>query len=376
MNRGHTSRCVFLVALIVFAGAGIASADTADPAQDYAAGRALLDAGSLDEALPVFDDLARRFPDNADYRLARGITLARLGRDAEAIAELDSAIELAPDYEDAWQWRHRVLARSDDATALLRHETLSADAAERFPASTWWLPPPVHVEPLLTSLLVGLGYDTLSNDAPSWNQQFVELTRERRGAWRATARAARDERFDQSDTTIGLGGDVTVLEHWTIGGAVSFADDPAFQPETAFALHAGRPFGDGWVVDLGFRQRDYPTTRMTGWTARLERYYGDWRFAWQTGLSRLDDSSYEGANSLTADWYYGNGANVGATINAGTEAEAIAPGSILETDVSGISLHGRQPLSDRFALHWWLGVQEQGDYYRRRYVGLAVSLRL
>lgn len=375
MNSGISLQCLAVLGLLVAPWAGSA-ADAADPAERYAVGRDLLDAGSPEQALPVFDELVHGYPDNADYWLARGITLARLGRDTEALADLDRAISLAPDYEDAWQWRHRVLVRSDDAATLERHTSLAADAAERFPEASWWLVAPAAAEAPLTSLLVGAGYDALSNDAPSWNQQFVELSRERRGEWRLFARAGRDERFDQSDTTVGFGGDLTVLDAWTIGGAVAFADDPAFQPDTAIGLHAGRPFGDGWVIDVGFRQRDYPATTMTGWTARLEHYTGDWRFAWQTGLSKLDGSSYEGANSLTADWYYGNGANVGTTINAGTEAEAISPGNILETDVRGISLHGRHPLADRFALHWWLGVQDQGDYYRRRYVGLAVSLRL
>lgn len=375
MNSGISLRCLAVVGLLIAPWAGSA-AEAADPAARYAEGRDLLDAGSPEAALPVFDELVQRYPGNADYVLARGITRARLGRDAEALADLDRAIELAPDYEDAWRWRHRVLARGDDATARLRYESLAADAAERFPDATWWLVAPAAVDAPLTSLLVGAGYDSLSNDAPSWNQQFVEWSREQRGAWRLSARMARDERFDESDVSAGFGGDLTVRDAWTIGGAVAFANDPAFQPETAIGLHAGRPFGDGWVVDFGFRQRDYPATRMTGWTARLEHYTGDWRFAWQTGLSRLDGASYEGANSLTADWYYGDGANVGATVNAGTEAEAIAPGNVLETDVRGFSLHGRHPLADRFALHWWLGVQEQGDYYRRRYVGLAVSLRL
>lgn len=374
-RNGRVAGAVVTVLLIALC-AGTASAQLADPAERFAAGRALLDGGALDDALPVFDELVQQYPGNADYLLVRGITLARLERDAEALADFDRTIELAPDYEDAWQWRHRVLARSDDATLQARHEVLAAEAAERFPAAAWWQLPVEQVEPAVTSLLVGLQFDTLSNDTPSWNQQFVELSRERRGAWRLSAIATRDERFEQSDTTIGLGGDFTPGGEWTIGGALAFADDPAFQPETAIGLHAGRGFGDGWLVDLGFQQRDYAETRMTGWTARIERYAGNWRFAWQTGLSRLDESSYEDAHNLTADWYYGNGGVVGATINAGTEVEVISPGNILETDVSGISLHGRHPLSDRFTLHWWLGTQDQGDFYRRDYVGLAVSARL
>ncbi|MDH3442117.1 MAG: hypothetical protein OEM63_15260, partial [Gammaproteobacteria bacterium] len=59
----------------------------------------------------------------------------------------------------------------------------------------------------------------------------------------------------------------------------------------------------------------------------------------------------------------------------GREAEAIGGGQVLETDVKGFSLNGRHQFNERIGLQWWLGIHNQGELYRRHFVGMAVSIR-
>ena len=63
-------------------------------------------------------------------------------------------------------------------------------------------------------------------------------------------------------------------------------------------------------------------------------------------------------------------------MTVGREAEPIGGGQVLETDVKGISLRGRQQFNERFGLQWWLGVHDQGELYRRQFVGMAFSIRI
>ncbi|MDX1500339.1 MAG: YaiO family outer membrane beta-barrel protein, partial [Woeseiaceae bacterium] len=68
------------------------------------------------------------------------------------------------------------------------------------------------------------------------------------------------------------------------------------------------------------------------------------------------------------------GLGLGVAWTEGREAEAVAAGTVLETDVSGITVTGRHGLGRRWTVDWWLGTQEQGDFYRRRYAGLALAV--
>lgn len=108
----------------------------------------------------------------------------------------------------------------------------------------------------------------------------------------------------------------------------------------------------------------------------VEKYLGDFRIAYALGLSHLHGASNSLNHSLTANWYYSDRSSIGISLNTGEETEAIGPGQVLETDVRGVSVSGRRRLTNRLGLQWWLGLHEQGDYYRRQYVGMALTIQL
>jgi tetratricopeptide (TPR) repeat protein len=70
--------------------------DPATPAALAARGRVLFKMGRNGEAAALFEDLARRHPDRADFRQAAGSALLRLGRIDPALACLRRAHELDP----------------------------------------------------------------------------------------------------------------------------------------------------------------------------------------------------------------------------------------------------------------------------------------
>ena len=331
--------------------------------------------GNLDAALNTLEHLRERYPHDVDYALARAQVFARQGRDRAALAELHDAMKLAPDYEEVWRLQYTLLSRQQNESADLELERLSREAAVRFPRASWWRSAEVASDVRWT-VLVGAGYEDLSNGLPSWGQQFIEVSREQDSVGRYRLGVARDERFDNSDQSLLVGGDFSFASGWTTGLDITFSSNPGFQPDLSMSGYVGRSLKDGWIANLRYRHREYETTTVGSATITIEKYTGDFRFAYALGISRLQGSSSFMNHGLTMNWYYSEHSSIGITLNTGKEAESIGPGQVLETNVQGVSVSGRRQLTDRFGLQWWLGMHDQGNFYRRQYLGMAVSIRL
>jgi len=331
--------------------------------------------GEFDAALNGLNDLQREYPQDVDYVFARAQLLTRHGREREALDDLRRAVALAPDYEGVWQLRYTLLSRQHDEAAAFELQELLRDVAVRFPRAEWWRTTETDSAARWT-VLVGAGHENLSNDAPSWNQQFVEVSREQDSAGRYRAGFSRDERFDNSDQSVLLGGDFSFASGWSAGADITMVSDPDFQPEMSYSGYVGRSLKDGWLVNLRYRRREYEAATVSSTTGVIEKYLNDFRIAYALGLSHLHGASNSLNHSLTMNWYYSDRSSVGVTLNTGKETEAVGPGQVLETDVRGMSLTGRRKLTDRFDLQWWLGLHDQGDFYRRQFLGMAVSIRL
>ncbi|MDH3431504.1 MAG: YaiO family outer membrane beta-barrel protein [Gammaproteobacteria bacterium] len=331
--------------------------------------------GEFDAALKSLNELQREYPQDVDHVFARAQLLTRQGRDGEAIDDLRRAVALAPDYEEVWQLRYTLLTRQLDESAEFELQELLQEVAIRFPRAEWWRPAATDSAPQWT-ILVGAGHENLSNDAPSWNRQFVEVSREQHATGRYRIGLSRDERFGNSDLSVRLSGDYLLAPDWSAGADITLISDPDFQPELNYSGYVGRSLKEGWVVNLRYRRREYETATVSSTTGVVEKYVGDFRIAYALGLSHLHGTSDSPNHSLAMNWYYSDRSSIGLTLNTGKETEAVGPGQVLETEVRGVSLSGRRKLSDRFDLQWWLGLHDQGDIYRRQFLGMAVSIRL
>lgn len=356
------------------ADTAISAGDQATPAQRFQNAQSLRRSGDSLGALMVLDALRSEYPFDVDYALGRAHVLAELGRDEEALRELRAGVVLAPDYEDVWKLRYRLLTRQQSEAADSERAAIRAEAARRFPDSNWWLATPDESDDGWT-LLVGAGYDSLTNDLPSWNNQFVELQLRQRDSL-YIAQLGRNERYSSADVNVALGIEQNLKDGWFFGAGLSTASSPDYVPEFDINGHVGKSLVDGWVVDLGFGRREYPTETVTSLTGSVEKYRGNWRYAYSLGRSSLQGTSGFFGHQLTTNWFYGDTSNVAVSVNFGDEAEALGNGRVLETDVRGLALTGNHALNERLSIRWWLGTQEQGDFYRRRFIGMAVSVRL
>lgn len=341
---------------------------------------ALICAGPLpaaaddDDRLAELNLLRERFPQDVDHALARAQLLARNGDDAAALDDLRDAARLAPDYEDVWRIRYRLLLRQDDDAAKLELREVRQQAARRFPESSWWQESG-DAESYQWTIVAGGSREQLDNGQPAWNQLFANASRsEDWGHYRFGV--SRDSRFNEADVTLSLGGDVRIASGWLAGVDLAYANQPAFQPELGLGGHVSRKLPAGWAVDLMYLRREYTSVAVDSIAVSVEKYFGDYRVAYTLGNAHLNGAGSTLSHSLTGNWYYSDRASIGISIHGGDESESIGADRVQQSAVRGISLIGRRHLNERLALGWWLGTHEQGDYYRRSFLGVAVTFRI
>jgi YaiO family outer membrane protein len=337
----------------------------------YQHARVLALAGANEAALAEFDALLADYPDDADYLLGRAQMLARLGDDAAAAATAARALDLAPDYEDVWRLRLQLADRSGDEASAA---SVRAESVARFPEATWWQR---AEEPRAYTrwLSVGYGGERLSNDAPDWSQQNVRFDSQGGGVdW--FAELARNERFDASDSTLAAGVSVQPLPAWRIGGFLADTPDADFLPTREHGLEALRSWSRGFGTELRFRRREYPADTVSTYSFTADRYLASFRLAWRVDWSELHGAGSSLGHNLSFTWYPTERRSIGLAFGAGEEIEKVGLDQLLRTDVESITLTGRQTLSERLELNWWLGSHDQGDYYRRDYAGLGLRIGL
>ena len=331
--------------------------------------------GDTETALQMLDRLRREYPDDVDYMLLRAQIFAKQGRDDLALSELRIATSIAPHYEDPWRLRHALLNRAGNERYTLERIDVAEHVQLKFPNADWWHTA-VSEPAVLWNVLVGAGYDHLDNGAPSWNRIFAELSRESESSVRHWFGVSRDSRFSSSDITLTLGSSIPLAHRWTVGGDYSIASNPVFTPDSTLGVSVRRSFDRGWGVTAAYRHRDFPTVNVGTATLTTERYVGAFRFAYSLNATHLDGAGTSFGHGFTTNWYYDDQASIGLTLSGGTEAEAIGPGQVLKSRVRSAALTGRRTLNERLALQWWLGLHDQGDFYRRQFLGMAVSIKL
>ncbi|MDX1500550.1 MAG: YaiO family outer membrane beta-barrel protein [Woeseiaceae bacterium] len=351
----------------------VAGNQVAGPDEHFAAARLQYRRGDFAAAERSYRHLVRDFPDNVDYQLGLAQTLAVTGGDDEALAVLERALELAPDYEAVWQLKHRLLVRAPDGARAEELATLRAAAALRFPASNWWRTP---ATPGRHSwfLQVGGEHSALSGSRPDWDARFLRVAYSTAAGHRYGLGLARSSRFDRGDNEVSVTADWQAGADWRLGLALAAAPGAGFLPERQLGLHAGRELAAGWSVDVSIKRRRFESTAANSYALLTEKYFGDFRAAWSFALTRLEGAGSAPGHTLFLNWYPRPGLGLGVAWTAGREAEAVDAGTVLETDVAGLTLTGRHALTQRWTLDWWLGTHEQGDFYRRRYAGLALAI--
>jgi YaiO family outer membrane protein len=173
-----------------------------------------------------------------------------------------------------------------------------------------------------------------------------------------------------------LGGDFQALPAWRVGGSVASSSSADFEPGREFSVNAAHSWRNGWGTAVQWRRRDYLTAAVSSYSVTGDKYIADYRFAYTVNYSRLHGAGSSLGHTATLGWYPSEQRGMALAFGTGEEIETIGLNRLLRTDVSTVTLSGRNTVATRFTLNWWLGTHRQGDFYRRHNAGLAVRFGL
>ena len=308
--------------------------------------------GVPEQALPLYEQLLQREPDNADYLLGQGQALLWAGRPQAALVPLERAATLAPDYTQVQQVMQQARA------ALTSPVTATAPAA-------------IAPTQRRHELELSARQDWLDSGFDNWRSQRLDYASTQPEGLGWYGALVNEQRFGERDQGIEAGAVVALDDNWTLQPEVGYQPSPYFLPEWHADVRLQRRLPAGFLGAVSVRRTEYETTRVDRLALSGERYWNSWRAGYTLNVTDVANAGTPIGHDLALDYYYAGLSHAGLRLTVGEE-EAVEEQQLITSDVRAISLQGRHWLDSRWALSWEVGQHRQGDYYTRRWLQLGL----
>lgn len=278
------------------------------------------------------------------------------------------------------QSEHGFVERGPEAHAHLPRRPASAPRPPAFNsvlfAAALLFPPALAAQGLAPwELQLEGARERLDGGYEDWSERRAQL------AWRPAPGQAyfggyrATERFGQRDREVAAGAYIPVAGPGaTLHVEASASSTHRVLPKSTFLAGIAYPMGGGWVLGGGGKLSRYASTEVTTASATLEKYTGDWRFAYTLYLSRPEGAAWGPTHRAVAAWYRGELRQASLSVARGREQENVPPLGILTSDVRNVTLAGVFPVSARWGLTLEAAWHEQGRLYTRRTIRLGTRL--
>ena len=301
------------------------------------------------EAVPLYEALLVREPDNTDYLF--GLAQAQLwsGDSAGSRAGVARLERLAPAHPGL--------------------DGLRRQAAPPIPAGG--APPQARVAtPGTREVGYAFRYDRLTRDLAAWRGERIDIGGRDSGGHAWYAAAAREQRFGLSDTGVEAGVALPLASRWALqldGGGWPGSD---FQPRWFGDVRLQYAFDGGTVLASSLRRTRYPDVTVERLALAVEQYWGDWRLGYTFNRTDVAGNRVSG-HDVAVDRYYRDRDSIGLRLTSGSE-DALQGTDVVATEVRALGLQGRHGFADDWALQWGVGYVRQGAFYDRRWVQLGL----
>ena len=312
----------------------------------YELARACAKAGRHEEALVEYDRLLATDAGNADWLLGKGQALMALGRPGEALPYLERARAAAPNYED-------VKRAEANARAALETE---------------------HAREHGTRVSLAAAHEDLSGGRPSWQSLTLGVDKMLAARRHFFGGIHVEERFDEQDEQFSLGW-ADRAGGWSYGISLDVAPDAEILPEWNLVAEAGHALPSDMAFSLRARHASYETVDVDSLAAGVEKYLSQLRLGYTLTAAQPSDLDWSFSHTLRLARDYGDASHVTLALGYGDEAETIAPGVVLVTDIRSVSINGLHWRNATWGFTWEAGWYEQGDLYERVRVSLGLQYR-
>ena len=214
-------------------------------------------------------------------------------------------------------------------------------------------------------------HDNLDHGQPDWKEELVQLAWKPKQGLAIFGAARATERFNLRDREGYGGAYVPLTPSLNLHVEASVSETHHVLARHATLAELSYKLGDGWVGSLAAKAARYETGNVHTAIGTVEKYAGDWRFAYTGYLSRPESGPWGASHRLSATWSRGTLTYASGSIGFGREIENVIPAGLLITDVRSATLGGGIEVVRNLGLGIELGYVHQGDLYTRRYARLG-----
>lgn len=217
--------------------------------------------------------------------------------------------------------------------------------------------------------------DSLDRGLPSWSEVLAQLKYRPTARVTALAGYRSTERFGQRDQEGFAGAYVPMpLAAALLHLEGSWSPTHRVLARRSSLAEVVLPLAGGWVLSVGGNESRYTAgDARAAWTG-IEKYHGDFRYAYQARVSRPGGAGWAPSHRLAASWYRGDLTFATLSASRGRELENLFPAGLLRADVRAASLSAGIEIAPRWGLVAELGWVRQGELYTRRSARLGARL--
>ncbi|HKU68581.1 MAG TPA: YaiO family outer membrane beta-barrel protein [Candidatus Baltobacteraceae bacterium] len=231
--------------------------------------------------------------------------------------------------------------------------------------------------PAVLDYQAGVTHETLSNDRPDWDSQYLLLTRKTADNQTVYVEFETTSRFDRVDDRLTLGMYLPLSAQWMFFGEGSTSNTHAILPASSVTAGVQYNSGGHWYEGIAARHTEYDANSVNAGVFSLEHYWNRYRVYYALTAADLAGTGTDVEHSLEVDRYYGKQGTsyVGVSLTTGREIDNVGLPALLTSHVDGWSVLGRHWVNDRWGIVYGAGTFNQGTLYSRAGGHLGIDYR-
>lgn len=213
----------------------------------------------------------------------------------------------------------------------------------------------------------GMAYETLSNNEPVWDSQYLRVTSETAGHHIVYGEVESASRFSRRADAFTLGMYVPIGAQWQVNAETTASSGHDVLPDDSVMTGLTYSSGGNWFESVSARTTQYDAAAVNSATLSLEHYWGDYRAYYLLTAAHLEATGTDVEHAAELDRYYGRNERsyVGIGYLTGREIDGSGLPVLLVSHVDGWNIAGRHFLNGNWAVVYAFGSFAQGTLYTK-----------
>jgi YaiO family outer membrane protein len=230
--------------------------------------------------------------------------------------------------------------------------------------------------PSTVDVETGAEHQTLTNDRPAWNTQYLQITSKTADNQTVYMTLSSNTRFDQTDDQILIGAYIPINQRWMASAEGDASNTHYILPAESIFGGIQYASGSAFFEGIGVRHTDYDTASVNSASFSLEHYWRDYRVSYTLTTANLAGMGTDVEQAAEIDTYYGKRNSVfGIGYITGREIDNIGLPQLVTSHVDGWNITGKHWLNANWAVAYGAGTFTQGSFYSRTGGRLGLDYR-